>query len=273
MISVILTAYNRKEFLGDALNSLNNQTIKDFEVILITNFDYDLGKFKMKIKHIISDGNIGKFLCIGISNSSGDIIVFMDDDDLFLNNKLESVNNLFKNNKISYFHNQPIFIKGNTKYKRKFKPPDFNMSCISIRKSVINNYIEYLKELNAAPDTFFYSISLCSGLTVVNKRVFLTMYRIHGNNSSDISNNEKWLIDDLKMAYYMINIFKCKKAHNYLKKIIFANKLKLYIFYNYNMEKPDSLSNFIIIMELWLYYLYDTKKIKFIATKFLKYFL
>ena len=77
----------------------------------------------------------------------------------------------------------------------------------------------------------------------------------------------------IHMALYMIDIFKCKKAHNYLKKIIFANKLKLYIFYNYNMEKPDNLNSFIIIMELWLYYLYDTKKIKFIAGKFLKYFL
>ncbi len=272
MISVILTAYNRQEFLSDALNSLNNQTMKDFEVILITNFDYDYSKYKMKIKHIISSGNIGEFLYEGINNSSGDIIVFMDDDDLFFNNKLEYVDDIFKNNKIAYFHNQPIFINGNKKYKKKFKPPDFNMSCISIRRNIVDNYMEDLKELNTAPDTFFYSASLCSGLNVINKRVFLTLYRIHKENSSDISNNEKWLIDDLKMACYMINIFKCKKSYNYLKKIKFANKLKLYLFYNYDMEKPDNLSNFIIIMELWLYYLYDTKRMKFIITKFLRYF-
>jgi glycosyltransferase involved in cell wall biosynthesis len=43
-ISVLLFAYNRKDFLKDSLNSLASQKFKDFEVILISNFSFDLSK-------------------------------------------------------------------------------------------------------------------------------------------------------------------------------------------------------------------------------------
>ncbi|AAT42890.1 glycosyltransferase [Picrophilus oshimae] len=100
-ISVIITAYNRKEFLLDAVKSALNQTLskEKYEIIVIKNYNDDnIDEFlnKNNIKNIIMDGTIGEYLYKGINESKGDIISFLDDDDLFFNNKLEYVYNLFK---------------------------------------------------------------------------------------------------------------------------------------------------------------------------------
>jgi glycosyltransferase involved in cell wall biosynthesis len=37
-ISVVVTAYNRRDFLLSALKSVNNQSFKDYEIIVVKNF-------------------------------------------------------------------------------------------------------------------------------------------------------------------------------------------------------------------------------------------
>ncbi len=279
MISVIITAYNRMEFLDESLDSLQNQTINDFEVVLISNFEYNFKNYKFKINHIIMEGNVGSYLYRGIEESMGDIISFLDDDDLFLENKLKYIEKKFADNKIIYIHNKPIFIDINkkNKYKKKFVPPDFNMSCISIRKKIIIPYINYLKNLYTGPDTFFYALSLCSNGRILNDNEYLSYYRYHNINISSIKSNEKWLIDDLKNSEFMIKIFNCKKSYQYLNRIIMANKLKLFILFNYDIKKPRNLGEYIIYLELSLYYFYDyiiagNKSLKNFIYKLLKFF-
>ncbi|AAT42912.1 glycosyltransferase [Picrophilus oshimae] len=88
-ISVIVTAYNRSEYLLDAVKSALNQTLskEKYEIIVIKNYNDDnIDEFlnKNNIKNIIMDGTIGEYLYKGINESKGDIISFLDDDDLFL---------------------------------------------------------------------------------------------------------------------------------------------------------------------------------------------
>jgi glycosyltransferase involved in cell wall biosynthesis len=126
-ISVIITAYNRREFLLNAIKSALNQTLsKDrYEIIVIKNFNDDKIDDcinKNNIKNILIDGTLGEFLYKAINESHGNILSFLDDNDLFLNNKLEYVYNLFKNdNNLVYYHNLPKFIdeSGNTIKKKK----------------------------------------------------------------------------------------------------------------------------------------------------------
>jgi glycosyltransferase involved in cell wall biosynthesis len=270
MISVILTAYNRKEYLKNALDSLKRQTIKNFEIILITNFDFPLYNFgELNIKHIVMDGNIGKFLYEGVKNSSGDVLVLMDDDDTFSENKLKYVDNTFKDKKIGYLHNFSIL---NNSKKRLFLPPDFNSSSISIRKDIILPYIDHLNRLEAGPDSFLYLCALCSGYKILNRRVYLTYYNVHSGNTSNINFNKAWLLKDLDALKYMQSIFSCKKSRNYLDKLILGINIKLYIFYNEKIS-PRKNGTFLISLELWLYFLYAygilDKKLKLILKKFI----
>jgi GT2 family glycosyltransferase len=72
MISIIVTSYNRVNYLVKSLNSLSKQTFQDFEVILVTNFQYFGDNYGFKcIKYIVMDGKIGEFLAEGIRMSNG----------------------------------------------------------------------------------------------------------------------------------------------------------------------------------------------------------
>ena len=114
-ISVIITAYDRKEFLLNAIKSALNQTLdkKYYEIIVIKNFrDENIDDFiiENKIVEIISnDNSLAGKLIEALNVAKGTVISFLDDDDLFSSNKLEVVYNKFKsNNNICYYHNTHI---------------------------------------------------------------------------------------------------------------------------------------------------------------------
>ena len=273
MISVILTAYNRREYLKYALDSLKIQSIKNFEIVLITNFNFNLEGYKdLNIRQIIINGSIGEFIYHGVMESHGDILVFMDDDDTFTQNKMEYINDIFKNESIGYFHNYAFFM--NSK-RRFFLPPDFNSSCISIRKNILIPYMKYLNELITGPDSFLYLCALSSKYKSLNKRVYLTYYNDHKDSASDIKNDKTWLLKDLNALQYMKSFFNSDKSLKYLNKLILGIRIKLYLFYGEKFDR-GARSSFFQFIEIWLYFFYTygilDKKLKLMLKKFLMQF-
>ena len=147
--------------------------IKNFEDSIIDKFIEE-----NNIKNILMEGSIGEFLYKGIEESKGEIISFLDDDDLFYNTKLEHVYNLFKNMDIVYYHNGPQFINDSSEIINKTNTsPDFNISCISIRKDMLPLII--LREITMAQDLLIYYISLDSNKKIIYDNILLTYYRFH----------------------------------------------------------------------------------------------
>jgi len=110
MISLIVTAYNRKEYILEALNSVLGQTLENkfFEVIIIKNYaDPAIDGFieENGFRSIISEGIEGAFYNLGIEMASGDVITFLDDDDIMAENRLETISKVFEDNNIGYYHN------------------------------------------------------------------------------------------------------------------------------------------------------------------------
>lgn len=104
MVSVIITTYKRSpEILQRALNSVLHQTYTNIEIIVVNDSpDYercpdidDLIKKvqKKKIRYIINEKSLGapEARNIGLMNSIGDIVAFLDDDDEWYLNKLEKM--------------------------------------------------------------------------------------------------------------------------------------------------------------------------------------
>jgi glycosyltransferase involved in cell wall biosynthesis len=94
--SVIIPTFRRVDFLKKAIESVANQTYQDYEIVVVNdNFedkaaiDELITKFnKAKVIHhsFSKGGNAARNS--GISNSNGELIAFLDDDDLWLSEKL-----------------------------------------------------------------------------------------------------------------------------------------------------------------------------------------
>ncbi|MGL6105767.1 glycosyltransferase family 2 protein [Romboutsia sp.] len=89
-ISVIVPVYNVEKYLERCLNSLLNQTYKNLEIILINDGSTDsseeirkkYSKQDEKIKFISQENKgIAETRNVGIKNSTGEYIAFLDSDD------------------------------------------------------------------------------------------------------------------------------------------------------------------------------------------------
>jgi len=132
LISVIVTAYNRKKYLPFALRSLEEQTLsKDmFEVIVVKNFEdpeSDSIISRNLWKDIYSDDiHMGRFFLEGFKKARGDVITFLEDDDIYAQNRLEELYKAFtRHENLVYFHNSWEFIskKGRRLENSTLQPP------------------------------------------------------------------------------------------------------------------------------------------------------
>jgi len=102
-ISVIIPLYNKENYILKTLESVLNQTFKDFEIIVIDDGSTDnsvnrilIHKDKFKL---LSQKNHGVSVArnLGIETAQTDLIAFLDADDIWENNHLESLFNLSTN--------------------------------------------------------------------------------------------------------------------------------------------------------------------------------
>ena len=98
MVSIIIPYKNAELFLEEALDSIINQSYKNWELILVNDNSIDRSSLiaqkystnDFRIKHFNSDGNgIIDALSKGYKNSKGNFITRMDADDIMNENKIE----------------------------------------------------------------------------------------------------------------------------------------------------------------------------------------
>lgn len=94
-VSVIITTYNRAGLLGQALASVLRQTISNFEILIIDDGSRDdnravVGMFSDDRIQYFYQNNAGLAAArnAGIRQSQGEYIAFLDDDDMWLPEKL-----------------------------------------------------------------------------------------------------------------------------------------------------------------------------------------
>jgi glycosyltransferase involved in cell wall biosynthesis len=95
LVSVIIPAYNAEKYISASIQSVLDQSISDYEIIVINDGSTDktlnlLKKFKHHI-HVIDqeNGGVSTARNAGIAYSTGKYIAFLDADDTWHLNKLE----------------------------------------------------------------------------------------------------------------------------------------------------------------------------------------
>lgn len=101
LVSIIIPSFNRYEYLLNAIESVENQSYKNFEIIIVNDGSTDpnyqsLEKYKnVKLINLninqkrlngFGPGSIRNF---GTKVAEGDLIAFLDDDDIWFETKLE----------------------------------------------------------------------------------------------------------------------------------------------------------------------------------------
>ena len=169
-VSIIMNCYNGDNYLEESLNSVINQTYKNWELIFYDNCSTDksaiiLKKYKDKrIKYFKSKKkiNLGLARKKALLKAKGDFIAFLDTDDMWKKNKLKKQLKFFNDEKIGFVITNSIFFD-------KFKSKNFYSSNKNFEKKVFYNLIEnyfisfdtvlirsiYLKKLNHMVDERF----------------------------------------------------------------------------------------------------------------------
>ena len=94
-VSVLMPAYNVEKYVGEAIESILNQTFKDFEFIIINDGSTDntpkiikeYAKKDKRIKFIDNKKNKGFIASLNecLDNATGEYVAKMDSDDIFAN--------------------------------------------------------------------------------------------------------------------------------------------------------------------------------------------
>ena len=158
--SIIIPTYNQANFLKKAIQSVINQTFKDWELIVIDNFSNDntvdvVNSFENEnilFFQINNNGIIAKSRNKGIIESRGSYIAFLDSDDFWYSNKLEVINEIIKNSGKEFICHSEIWtyldeskkshvINYGPKHKSKYFKLLFNGNCISTSAVVVSKNI------------------------------------------------------------------------------------------------------------------------------------
>src|SRR6185369_4654551 len=98
LVSIIMPAYNAGKYIADSIRSVLAQTYSNWELIVVDDGStddtaaivQDFTKREGRVRYIYQEnGRLGKARNTGVRNSQGDLIAFLDSDDLWIETKLE----------------------------------------------------------------------------------------------------------------------------------------------------------------------------------------
>ena len=140
-VSIITVCYDAEEFIEDAINSVVGQTYKNMEYLIIDGNSNDntvplINKYKDKIYYFLSESDSGMYDAMnkGIKAASGDILFFLNADDIFYDKYVvENVVKIFQINEDINLIYGPIIIND----------PITNKSFIKTHENVIKPFFIY----------------------------------------------------------------------------------------------------------------------------------
>lgn len=210
--SIIINNYNYQEYVSEAINSVLNQTSPTDEIIVVDDFSSDQSAQIIKdnfaafsqVKPVLKNSNEGQLSAFqaGFAASTGEIIFFLDADDLYQNTYLESALTFYRNHPNCDFLFTSAELFGNEKrvatchdrtrdlgysristlYRKTWI--GHRTSTLSMKRHILDQIlpIPYLEDWRIRADD-----CLVYGASIANAHKYylnepLVKYRVHGNN-------------------------------------------------------------------------------------------
>lgn len=235
-ISVIMAVYNSEKYLSDAIKSILNQTISNFELIIVDDFSSDnsikiINEFKEVDNRIILIKNTKRLGAAGSRNKAilsarGKYIAILDSDDVAIKNRLKI--------QFEYLEeNEDIFLCGSSflyidekntilsVYKKYYNSA--RIAKILPKKNIIHNptvmfrgsgkYL-YREKFIQAEDYDLWLRLLSDNKKMVVLEDVLIKYRIHNKSLTNTSLKQQSLFIKKAVLFYKQRLFNNKDNYN-----------------------------------------------------------
>lgn len=232
LVSFIVTSYNYSKYVLETIQSIKNQTIDDFEIIVVddcsTDNSYELLKQQLGIKLIENQTNKGQLASIieGLKEAKGEYISIIDSDDKITSNYAERLIEHLTHNNVA------LVVCNNSKNEiLNTQTHPFGgwwwqpMSCGMFKREVLKDILKYknTKAWKICPDKFLFNIAhlLGNSMIVTDNLVYK---REHSNNAGKhafrffINAKNNFIIrhEALKIITHKVHRDIIKKSYSFL---------------------------------------------------------
>lgn len=261
-VSIIVPMYNSSKFINNLINSVEVQTYKNYELILVDDGSNDksyeivcdIAKKNEKIKAFKKENSgPGKTRQFGYERANGDLLFFVDSDDWITNETtLQNIVEIFNefNPDILFFDREDIIGKTTNIIKgfENFKPGLYDigflnkkihpgLGCKIFKRELLEKDMFFDSKIFEDLYTSYKYLNRCNNFYYIDKCFYTIFHEVESNSLS-----------------YECNVDSYK---NYKKAVDIINEI-------YNNAKNDSLKKSIAEMMpdfFWIYYINRIKGI------------
>lgn len=207
LISIIMPVYNCQEYIQETIESIKNQTYKNWELIIVDDYSTDksieiiqeaIKEIAEKTKIIDLKENQGVAIArnIALENARGRYIAYIDADDIWKKEKLEKQLEFISKNNYGFTYTSFTYLrKNNTKkdiniiplkldYKKALKDTAILTSTVMIDTNKINKELLKMPNIRRGQDMATWWKILKNNNTAYCLNERLTFYRRRKNSIS-----------------------------------------------------------------------------------------
>jgi glycosyltransferase involved in cell wall biosynthesis len=286
--SVIIRTFNRKKIISKSINSVLNQSYKNFEIIIIDDKSNDDTKKYIKkkylakyssIKYFYINKNVGNIRALetGILKSKGKILCFLDSDDLWHKDFLKEHYKIYQSQKdIDCAYNNTLSIVNGKTIKTHITGFEGNCYKLALQNLKISSQIglSFKKKCWGKIKKLDYNIvneddDLCLRLSKYYKFKYINKnlsFAIHHKSSPGISSdklnnatNYEQLLNKYKKDIFKFNGKEIYSNHLFIlaKKYFLAKKFDhSYNFIKKSIKYKKTIKNIFFIFFLYFFWFY-----------------
>lgn len=227
-VAVLLSSYNGEKYIKEQVDSILNQTYKNIEIYIRDDGSKDntlkiLNEYSKRANiHIIPGKNVGfikSFFELLKECDSADFYAFCDQDDVWLENKIEKAINKLDDSKPKLYisdydyYDENMQFQSHSQFYKKTKIPSFEKSlieCIAPGMTMVFNkklrdiIIKQIPSKCCYHDWWVYQVATSFGEVIYDSAVTVK-YRRHSKNVSEEANG---------VLKNLIKVIKNKKFSN-----------------------------------------------------------
>ena len=214
IISILVSVYNKENYLNNFLLSIQNQLFEEYELIIVDDFSNDRSiqiiqnfeKIDKRIKFIRNQKNYGSLYAryIGAIHAKGKYFIFFDSDDIVLKKILFKLYKFIQIHNIDIIEFHPIMYINQSSI-------DINRRYYHYNKKVIQPYLSYIFYYYFSFDISEQNTALWNKL--IKKDVILLSFKYIGYNYL----REKIIIEN--DVILLFSFFQNSKSYQYIDEI------------------------------------------------------